>query len=64
MNYCDTCNASHDNSPPRIIRCGTCAIINGKVPPTKYMPTNRVEVVTDPAEIMACFERDYEGTPV
>lgn len=21
-------------------------------------------VVTDPAEIRACFERDYEGTPI
>jgi len=38
IEYCKTCNAPYNNSIGRIIRCGTCAIINGKVPPTKYIP--------------------------
>ena len=36
--YCDNCNAPHNNSLPRIVRCGTCRVINGKLPPTKYAP--------------------------
>jgi len=29
-----------------------------------YYFEHRRDVMTDPAEIRACFERDYEGTPV
>ena len=34
--YCAKCNAPKQ-WPAYFIRCGTCAIINGK-PPTKYRP--------------------------
>ena len=34
-NPCDTCNASHKNTLPRIVRCGTCVVRPGQMP-TKW----------------------------
>lgn len=40
--YCTTCNAPKD-WPAYFLRCGRCAVINGKLPPTKYIPINNAE---------------------
>jgi len=37
MTHCDTCTAP-SKWPAYFIRCGTCAVINGKLPPTNYIP--------------------------
>ena len=43
-NTCDTCNAPHTNTLHRIwIRCGTCAVINGKLPPTNWRPKESLQ---------------------
>jgi hypothetical protein len=34
--YCKSCNAGYDNSTPRIMRCMTCVVLNGALPPTKW----------------------------
>lgn len=34
--YCKACDAGYDNSLPRIIRCMTCTVLNGTLPPTRY----------------------------
>jgi hypothetical protein len=43
MSYCETCNAPHSPMIKVIFRCGGCAIINGKLPPTKYVPIKEVK---------------------
>ena len=41
--YCKTCNAPLKLSMAQWIhRCGRCAIINGKLPPTKYIAVKEV----------------------
>jgi hypothetical protein len=45
--YCAKCNAPKQ-WPAYCMRCGTCAVINGKLPPTKYQP--KVETLT--AEVL------------
>lgn len=35
--YCAKCNAPRQ-WPAYFMRCGPCAVINGKLPPTKYQP--------------------------
>lgn len=37
MSPCASCNASHNNTVGRIIRCGTCVVRVGKMP-TKWSP--------------------------
>ena len=45
QDFCKTCNAPHTNTLHRIwIRCGTCKVINGKLPPSNYIPV-KPEVV-------------------
>jgi hypothetical protein len=36
--YCKQCNAPHKPLVAVMMRCGLCAVINGKLPPTKYQP--------------------------
>ena len=36
--YCKNCNAPHKPPEAVLMRCGLCAVINGKLPPTKYQP--------------------------
>lgn len=36
--YCKKCNAPHKDAFAVLMRCGRCAVINGKLPPTKYVP--------------------------
>jgi hypothetical protein len=36
--YCAKCNAPK-KWPDYILRCSACAVINGKLPPTKFQPT-------------------------
>lgn len=36
--YCNKCNAPHKPPEAVLMRCGTCAVVNGKLPPTKYQP--------------------------
>lgn len=43
MKYCTTCNAPRASALAVLTRCGTCAIINGRLPPTKYIPIKGVE---------------------
>ena len=38
--YCKTCNAPHGPIKAVMLRCGLCAVINGKLPPTKYQCQN------------------------
>ena len=35
--YCKSCNAPHGTALAVLMRCGPCAVINGKLPPTKYV---------------------------
>ncbi len=34
--YCKKCNAPHKPHDAVMMRCGLCAVINGKLPPTRY----------------------------
>jgi len=34
--YCQKCNAPTRPHIDVLLRCGTCAVVNGKLPPTKY----------------------------
>ena len=36
--YCKNCNAPHKPPEAVLMRCGTCAVVDGKLPPTKYQP--------------------------
>lgn len=36
--YCETCNAPRTPGTEMMCRCGTCRVINGKLPPTNYVP--------------------------
>lgn len=36
--YCKSCNAPHKPLMAVVNRCGTCAVVNGKLPPTNYVP--------------------------
>ncbi len=35
--YCKRCNAPHSPAIKVLARCGACAVINGKLPPTKFI---------------------------
>jgi hypothetical protein len=35
--YCKKCNAPHAPAINVLARCGGCAVINGKLPPTKFI---------------------------
>jgi len=35
--YCKRCNAPHTPAINVFLRCGGCAVINGKLPPTKFV---------------------------
>jgi len=35
--YCKKCNAPHAPAINVFARCGGCAVINGKLPPTKFI---------------------------
>ena len=45
LRYCDNCNASRVDKVQIFLRCGTCAVHNGKLPPTKYMPIAPVPTI-------------------
>lgn len=36
--YCKKCSAPHTPIMAVLMRCGPCAVVNGKLPPTKYRP--------------------------
>ena len=36
-NYCKRCNAPHTPAIKVFSRCGGCLVINGKLPPTKFV---------------------------
>lgn len=36
--YCKSCNAPHKPALSVMMRCGGCRVINGKLPPTKFVP--------------------------
>ena len=38
VDYCKKCNAPHKPLMAVVHRCGTCAVINGNLPPTKFIP--------------------------
>lgn len=37
VDYCKSCNAPME-WPKYFTRCGACAVVNGKLPPTNYVP--------------------------
>ena len=42
--YCATCSAPVTRNPVIwLSRCGTCSVINGQLPPTKYQPADKAE---------------------
>lgn len=41
--YCKKCNAPHKPMMAVFMRCGRCAVINGKLPPTKYVPVKELK---------------------
>lgn len=45
LRYCDSCNAPRVDKWQIFMRCGTCAVRNGKFPPTKYQPIGEVPTV-------------------
>lgn len=40
--YCETCNAPKTPGTEMMYRCGPCRVINGKLPPTNYVPISPV----------------------
>ena len=39
--YCKRCTAPHSPAIKVLARCGTCAVINGKLPPTKFIEKSK-----------------------
>ncbi len=39
--YCKRCNAPLEPVIDVLIRCGPCAVVNGKLPPTKFIPLKK-----------------------
>lgn len=62
QDYCTQCNAP-TQWPAVFMRCGTCAVINGQLPPTKYQPDHGItatrEHVTDDSPCWCNSETSY-----
>ena len=39
--YCKRCNAPHAPAIKVLARCGPCSVINGKLPPTKFVEKSK-----------------------
>ena len=42
--YCKSCNAPHTPAIKVFARCGGCLVINGKLPPTKFICATEVKL--------------------
>jgi hypothetical protein len=49
--HCLRCNAPHQPPVAVMLRCGPCAVINGKLPPTKFKQTALKGANHDPRNI-------------